>query len=84
MARPIRIQYPDAGYHVVARGNQGRGIFRDDQDRKEFLDTLIEACPIAQSRPSCKIIRYLRPPAGSCRILPLPTEGASLTRMALN
>ena len=44
MARPIRIQYPDAGYHVMARGNQGRGIFRDDQDRKEFLDTLSEAC----------------------------------------
>ena len=44
MARPIRIQYPDAVYHVMARGNQGRDIFRDDKDRKRFLETVGEAC----------------------------------------
>src|ERR1035437_5993712 len=44
MARPIRIQYPDAVYHVMARGNQGRAVFRDLADRKRFLETLAEAC----------------------------------------
>ncbi len=44
MARPIRIQYPDAVYHVMARGNQGRAVFRDPGDRKRFLETVAAAC----------------------------------------
>ena len=37
MARPWRIQYPDAVYHVMARGNAGCDIFLDDADRHVFL-----------------------------------------------
>jgi putative transposase len=44
MARPIRIQYTGAVYHVMARGNQGREVFGDNQDRKTFLASLEEAC----------------------------------------
>jgi len=44
MARPLRIQYPGAVYHVMARGNHGQGIFQDDRDRQCFLETLGEAC----------------------------------------
>ena len=44
MARPIRIQYPGAVYHVMARGNHGQVVFGDDSDRKRFLETLGEAC----------------------------------------
>ena len=44
MARPLRIEYAGAVYHVMARGNQGRAIFHDDQDRRRFLETLGEAC----------------------------------------
>ena len=44
MARPLRIQYPGAVYHVMARGNQGRPIFKDDKDRERFLETLQESC----------------------------------------
>jgi REP element-mobilizing transposase RayT len=44
MARPLRIEYPGAAYHVIARGNQGRPIFEDDKDRERFLETLGEAC----------------------------------------
>jgi len=43
MARPWRIQYKAAYYHVLSRGNEGRAIFYDDQDRRIFLDTLGEA-----------------------------------------
>src|ERR1035438_2880533 len=39
MARPIRIQYPGATYHVMARGTHGQEIFQDDQDRQRFLET---------------------------------------------
>ena len=28
----------------MARGNQGRAIFEDDQDRQRFVETLGEAC----------------------------------------
>ena len=38
MARPLRIDYVDAHYHVTCRGNEGRKIFRDDEDRRAFLD----------------------------------------------
>jgi REP-associated tyrosine transposase len=44
MARPLRIEYPGAVYHVMARGNRGQAVFRDDQDRRRFLATLGEAC----------------------------------------
>ena len=44
MARPLRIEYPGAAYHVMARGNQGRAIYKDDKDRKRFLETLEESC----------------------------------------
>ena len=38
MARPMRIEFPGAVYHVTARGD-GRGmIFRDDADRAKFLE----------------------------------------------
>ena len=40
MARPIRIEYPGAFYHVTCRGNERRIIFRDDADRYTFLDIL--------------------------------------------
>jgi len=37
MARPLRIQYPGAVYHVTCRGNERRDIYRDDKDRTTFL-----------------------------------------------
>ena len=42
MARPLRIVCPGAWYHVTARGNERRDIFRDDKDRVRFLQTLAE------------------------------------------
>jgi putative transposase len=40
----IRLEYAGATYHVMARGNQGCGIYGDDRDRKLWLATLGEAC----------------------------------------
>lgn len=42
MARPWRIEYEGAYYHVLSRGNEGRDIFNDDKDRTLFIDTLGE------------------------------------------
>ena len=38
MARPLRIEYPGALYHLTARGNARQAIFLDDDDRTAFLD----------------------------------------------
>ena len=40
MARPLRILFPNAYYHVTCRGNERKAIFRDDTDRSVFLDKL--------------------------------------------
>lgn len=37
MARPLRIEYPGAVYHVSVRGNARMPIFEDDRDRTDFL-----------------------------------------------
>ena len=44
MARQLRIEYPGAVYHVMARGNRREAIVRDDQDREMFMATLAGAC----------------------------------------
>lgn len=43
MARPLRIEYPGALYHVTARGNARADIYLDDGDRRLFLDLLAQA-----------------------------------------
>jgi len=40
MARPLRIAYPHAFYHATCRGNERKDIYRDDQDRRLFLEKL--------------------------------------------
>ena len=40
MARPIRVEFEGALYHVTARGNERRAIFRSDADRNLFLEAL--------------------------------------------
>jgi len=40
MARPLRIEYPGAIYHVTSRGNARLPIFEDDADRRLMLDVL--------------------------------------------
>ncbi|MBI5409586.1 MAG: transposase [Nitrospirae bacterium] len=37
MARPLRIEFPGAYYHVTSRGNERKDIFHDDHDRKQFI-----------------------------------------------
>ena len=40
MARPLRIEFPGAVYHVTSRGNARQNIFFDDVDRQVFLKVL--------------------------------------------
>jgi len=40
MARPLRIEYPGAFYHVTSRGNEQKDIFKSRKDREKFLNYL--------------------------------------------
>ena len=40
MARPLRIEYPGALYHVTSRGNARQPIYLDDKDHIKFLGIL--------------------------------------------
>ena len=38
MARPLRIEFPGAFYHMMNHGNTGMDIYRSEQDREKFLE----------------------------------------------
>lgn len=40
MARPLRIEYEGALYHVTARGNERKPLYREEYDYQKFLDIL--------------------------------------------
>lgn len=42
MSRAWRIEYEGAYYHLMSRGNDGKDIYLDDNDRHLFLETLSE------------------------------------------
>jgi putative transposase len=50
MARPLRIQYPGAYYHVMNRGNSNQDIFITDGNRATFLRALEDSSQIYDVR----------------------------------
>jgi putative transposase len=40
MARPLRIEYEGAVYHIISRGNRGEHIFVADRDKEYFTEAL--------------------------------------------
>jgi len=46
MSRPLRIEYPDAWYHVMNRGWRYGDIFEDKKDYSVFLELLRETIEI--------------------------------------
>jgi REP element-mobilizing transposase RayT len=43
MARPLRITFPGAIYHVTSRGNERKAVFKSKRDREKFLEYLESA-----------------------------------------
>ena len=44
MARPLRIEFAGALYHLTSRGDRREDIYLDDADRVMFLEVLAEVC----------------------------------------
>jgi REP element-mobilizing transposase RayT len=43
MARPLRVEYPGAFYHVINRGNHREKIFKNSRDHEKFIQYLEKA-----------------------------------------
>lgn len=43
MARPLRIEYPNAFYHVTVRGNEGKKIFNSSKDKEKLINYIHDA-----------------------------------------
>ena len=44
MARPLRLEFAHALYHVTSRGNRREDIYHDDADRQAWLSLLARVC----------------------------------------
>ncbi len=44
MARPLRLEFSGALYHITSRGDRQEAIYEDDDDRKAFLSLLDQVC----------------------------------------
>src|ERR1019366_8877339 len=71
MARPLRIEFPGAIYHVAARGNAREAIVRADADRDLFLDALGEV--VTRFGWLCHVYRLKQEP-GSLPLKQLPGD----------
>ena len=52
MARPLRIEYPGAWYHVMNRGRRGENVFADSNDYEAFIVLLQESAKMFDLRVS--------------------------------
>ena len=44
MARPLRLEYAGALYHITSRGDRREPIYEDDADRKRVMSLLEQVC----------------------------------------
>ncbi len=71
MARPLRIEYPGACYHVMNRGNQRQTVFRADTDYELFLGKLADLAELYRTQILCYCLMpthfhvYMRTPEGN-------------------
>jgi putative transposase len=75
MARPLRLEFPGALYHVTCRGDRREPIYRDDDDRRMHLNVLAQA----MDRFDAKVLAYCL--MGNHFHLVLQTRQANLSRL---
>ena len=56
MARPLRVQFEDAIYHLCARGNARERIFRGEKDQARFVEFLEESARRFDVSPFCFVL----------------------------
>lgn len=76
MARLPRLALPDHAHWVIQRGNSGRAVFADDEDRRSFLAALREAAALEQVRVHAYALAD-----SEVHLLLRPTSPQGLSRM---
>ena len=61
MPRPLRLEFPDACYHVICRGNARLPIFRDDADKELFVDRMVHFAELfrVEVRAYCVMVNHV-------------------------
>ncbi|MFP4445016.1 MAG: transposase [Desulfosudaceae bacterium] len=80
MSRPLRIEYPDAWYHVMNRGRRAEEIFADSRDFQGFIALLQEACGLWDIR----IAAYCLMPNHYHLLIQTPQANLSRTMRHIN
>lgn len=75
MSRPLRIEFPNAIYHVTARGDRREQIYRDDIDRLAQLEVMA----LAMDRFDAEVLAYCQ--MGNHFHLVLHTRQPNLSRL---
>lgn len=75
MARPLRVEFPGAVYHVTSRGDRREAIYRDDADRTTQLEIIGQA----MDRFDAQVLAYCL--MGNHYHLVLHTRQANLSRL---
>jgi REP element-mobilizing transposase RayT len=60
MARPLRIEYKGAFYHITARGNERKRIFFSKADYEKFskgVKFAVDSCINTDSGENCHLFR---------------------------
>jgi hypothetical protein len=71
MPRTPLVEYENAVYHVMARGNRREAIVLDDGDRELFRETFAEAC----GRTGWEVFAMVAPPGFSWTTTTTPSSG---------
>ena len=56
MARPLRVEFEGAVYHLSARGNARQPVFRDERDCARFLELLTESAQRFEAAILCFVL----------------------------
>jgi putative transposase len=75
VSRPLRIEFPDAVYHVTSRGDRREPIFVDDADRAALLGVVGQAA----ERFDARVLAYCL--MGNHYHFVLHTRAANLSRL---
>ena len=78
MARPLRLEFSGAVYHITARGNARQPIVADDTDRQRLVDAL--AREVTRQNWHCSRRKTLTPSTG--RVMAVISPTLCLIRMA--
>ena len=58
MARPLRIEYPGAYYHVMNRGNRSQTVFESEADTDLFFGKLAEFSEVYRVKIICYCLMH--------------------------